>query len=105
MFGSKSRFRQSAMHKGGVGLLKAVVYIIIACISFYGDGVFVWLNIGHYSSYIFQVFLVLGAFCTSASIMCLLWGKSHWFRPGAQMWIAYIFTAVEVLVNVLNIII
>jgi len=103
-----SKLRTSAMHRGGVGLLKAVIYIIIACVSFYGDAVFVWLNIGHYTgpaAAIFQVFLVLGAFCTSASIMCLLFGKASWFTPGTQLWIAYIFTAIEVLVNVLNILV
>jgi hypothetical protein len=100
--------KTSAMHSGGVSILRGFIYLIIALISFYGDGVFVWMNIGHYTgSYavIFQIFLVLGAFCTSASIMALLFGKAYWFRPGAQLWIAYIFTAVEVAVNVLNIVI
>jgi len=93
------------MHSGGVGILKVFIYIIIALISFYGDAVFVWMNIGHYDSWIFQIFLVLGAFCTSASIMFLLLGKAYWFRPGNQLIIAYIFTGIEVFVNVLNIIV
>jgi hypothetical protein len=100
--------KTSAMHSGGVSILRGFIYLIIALISFYGDGVFVWMNIGHYTgSYavIFQIFLVLGAFCTSASIMALLFGKASWFTPGTQLWIAYIFTAVEVTVNVLNIVI
>ncbi len=37
--------------------------------------------------------------------MALLFGKASWFTPGVQLWIAYIFTAVEVIVNVLNIVI
>jgi len=104
----KKSIKTSAMHSGGVSLLRGFIYLIIALISFYGDGVFVWMNIGHYTgSYavIFQIFLVLGAFCTSASIMALLFGKAAWFTPGKQLWIAYIFTAVEVIVNVLNIVI
>lgn len=102
------KYRQSAMVRGGKGLMQAAVYIIIAAVSFYGDGVFVWMNIGHYTgpyATVFQVFLVLGAFCTSASIMLLLFGKAHWFTPGVQLWCAYIFTAVEVAVNILNIIV
>lgn len=102
------KLKTSAMQKGGVGLLKVAIYLIIACVSFYGDAVFVWMNIGHYTgSYatIFQIFLILGAFCTSASIMALLFGKASWFTPGTQLIIAYIFTAIEVLVNVLNILV
>jgi hypothetical protein len=102
------RLRQSAMQRGGKGLLKAAIYLIIAAVSFYGDAVFVWMNIGHYTgqyAVIFQIFLILGAICTSASIMALLFGKASWFTPGTQLWIAYIFTGVEVLVNVLNIVV
>jgi hypothetical protein len=103
-----SRFRQSAMQRGGKAILKSAIYLIIAAVSFYGDAVFVWMNIGHYTgnyAVIFQIFLILGAVCTSASIMCLLFGKASWFTPGTQLWIAYIFTAVEVVVNLLNIIV
>jgi ribosomal protein L37AE/L43A len=102
------RLKESAARRGARGLLKVGIYIIIALVSFYGDGVFVWMNIGHYSgqyAVVFQIFLILGAFCTSASIMALLAGKASWFTPGTQMLIAYIFTGVEVAVNLLNIIV
>jgi hypothetical protein len=106
--GRFSKFRQSAMQRGTKGVLKACIYLIIAAVSFYGDAVFVWMNIGHYTgtyAVIFQIFLILGAFCTSASIMALLAGKASWFTPGPQLIIAYVFTGVEVTVNVLNIIV
>jgi hypothetical protein len=45
---------------------------------------------------------MLGAITTGASILLLVLAKSHWFRPGNQLMVAWIFTAVEITVLILN---
>lgn len=47
---------------------------------------------------------IAGAFVTSLSIIGLVMGKNHWFRPGSQVWAAWVFTGLEVLVAMLNVI-
>ena len=45
---------------------------------------------------------MLGAVTTGASVLLLVLAKSHWFRPGSQLIVAWIFTGVEVLILIFN---
>lgn len=84
------------------GLNWAVMGIVTAVVV-YGDVMFIQLMWNHFPDGLLRVGALGGAITTALSIIVLLIGKSHWFRPGGQLLAAYFFTAVEVGVSVLNV--
>lgn len=51
-----------------------------------------------------RVFATIGAVVGGASVLLLLLSKSYWFTEGVQLIFAYIFTGLEVILLVLNVI-
>lgn len=84
------------------GLWWAVMCIITTVVVF-GDVMFVKLMWNHFPDGMLRICALGGAFATAASIIVLLIGKTIWFRPGGQLLWSYGFTALEVIVSILNV--
>lgn len=83
--------------------LKWAVMGIVSLVVIFGDVMFIKLMWNHFPDGLLRIGALGGAVATALSIIVLLLGKSHWFRPGGQLLAAYIFTAVEVTVSILNV--
>lgn len=79
-------------------------YLILGIGAIYADVMFVTLLGQALPSGALGVAAILGAFLTSASLIALVVGKSHLFRPGDQVTWAWIFTWIEIGVMSLNVI-
>lgn len=83
---------------------KTIMWSVIVLASIFADVMFIALIRDALPGGIMGAGAIAGAFVTSLSIIGLVMGKTHWFRPGEQIWVAWIFTGVEILVAVLNVI-
>jgi hypothetical protein len=83
--------------------LKWAVMGIVSLVVIFGDVMFIKLMWSHFPEGLLRIGALGGAVATALSIVVLLLGKAHWFRPGGQLIAAYIFTAVEVIVSILNV--
>lgn len=84
-------------------LVYIIGYIILGVGAIYADVMFVSLLSGALPSGPLGVAAIMGAFLTSASLMALVIGKSHLFRPGDQITWAWLFTWIEIAVMCLNV--
>jgi hypothetical protein len=83
--------------------LKWAVMGIVSLVVIFGDVMFIKLMWNHFPDGLLRIGALGGAVATALSIIVLLLGKAHWFRPGGQLIAAYLFTAVEVCVSILNV--
>lgn len=97
--------RISATSKGMGNIAKFIGYGIIAVGVIYADAMFVSLMADVFPTGVLRIAAILGAFLTSVSVIVLVIGKAHWFRPGEQMIFAWIFTGAEVAVAAMNVIV
>lgn len=82
-----------------------IAYAIIALVVLYSDVMFVSLMWSAFPGGFLTVAAIGGAFATGISVIALVIGKSHWFRPGGQLIWAWCFTALEIAVSILNVVV
>lgn len=82
-----------------------IAYLIIALVVLYSDVMFVSLMWSAFPGGFLTVAAIGGAFATGISVIALVIGKSHWFRPGGQLVWAWCFTALEIAVSILNVVV
>lgn len=92
-----------SMKVGMAGCAQWAVYVIVALVVIFGDVMFIKLMWTHFPDGLLRIGALGGAVATACSILVLLVGKAHWFRPGPQLIFAYAFTGVEVAVSLLNV--
>lgn len=76
-------------------------FIIIAAVI-YSEVLFLGIVSGLFPQGALAIGAMIGAVTTGMSVLALCLGKSHWFRPGMQLVIAWIFTGIEVAVLIAN---
>ena len=86
------------------GSAKFFAYAIISLVVIYSDVMFVSLMWNSFPGGFLTIAAIGGAFATGISVIALVIGKSHWFRPGGQLVWAWCFTAIEILVSVMNVV-
>jgi hypothetical protein len=85
-----------------VGIVKFFAALIIIGGITYSEILFLGIVSSLFPSGPMMIGAMLGAVTTGVSILVLCLGKSHWFRPGTQLIVAWIFTGVEIAVLILN---
>ncbi len=95
----------SANAKAIGGSAKFIGMAVIVLVSLFGDVMFVSLMWSAFPQGFLLVLAVGGAFSTGISLIALVIGKNHWFRPGPQLVFAWCFTGAEVLVSCMNVIV
>jgi len=85
-----------------VGVVKFFAALIIIGGITYSEILFLGIVSSLFPSGPMMIGAMLGAVTTGVSILVLCLGKSHWFRPGTQLIVAWIFTGVEIAVLILN---
>lgn len=84
---------------------QGIAYAIIALVVLYSDIMFVSLMWAAFPGGFLTIAAIGGAFATGISVIALVIGKSHWFRPGGQLVFAWLFTALEVAVSIMNVVV
>lgn len=90
----------SALGRGAQG----VGMVIICLVVLFSDVMFVSMLWNAFPGGFLTVAAVGGAFATGLSVIVLVIGKTHWFRPGGQLVFSWFFTGAEVLVSIANVI-
>lgn len=103
-FGLKSK-KPTANARGIGCLAQLAAYGIIVFVVLFSDVMFVSLLWNAFPGGFMTIAAVGGAFATGMSVIALAVGKSHWFRPGPQLVFSWLFTGVEVLVSVMNVVV
>ena len=90
-------------------LASGIAYLIIGLVAIFADVMLVFILWSAFpTNSLIGGFLtacaVGGAFATSLSLIGLVVAKSYVFRPGSQLVFSWLFTAVEILVMVVNVI-
>lgn len=97
--------RVSANARAVGGSVQFIAYAIIALIVVYSDIMFVSLMWSAFPGGFLTIAAIGGAFATGISVIALVIGKSHWFRPGGQLVWSWCFTAIEIAISVLNVVV
>ncbi|HEX3642930.1 MAG TPA: hypothetical protein VHV10_16725, partial [Ktedonobacteraceae bacterium] len=92
----------SANNLAIVGSIKAFAVFIIVAAVIYSEILFLGIIGSLFPSGPLAIGAMIGAVTTGMSVLALCLGKSHWFRPGMQLVVAWIFTVVEVGVLIAN---
>lgn len=102
------RHHQSASEEANAAsygkLVYVLGYLILGVGAIYADVMFITLVGPALPAGSLGVAAIMGAFLTSASLIALVVGKSHLFRPGDQVTWAWAFTWVEIGIMSLNVI-
>jgi len=85
------------------GLAKVLVAVIIAVVVGYSEVMYLQIMSRAFPDGILKIVAMIGAVGTGLSVLTLLIAKAYWFRPGGQMVAAWIFTGVEVVILLLNV--
>jgi hypothetical protein len=88
--------------KAIVGAIKFFAACIILAAVVYSEVLFLGIIGNLFPSGPLAIGAMIGAVTTGLSIIALCLGKSHWFRPGQQLIVAWIFTGIEVGVLIMN---
>ncbi len=97
-----NRPHHTANSKAIVGSIKFLAGLIIIAAVAYSEILFLGIISSLFPSGPLAIGAMVGAVTTGLSILALCLGKSHWFRPGQQLIVAWIFTLVEISVLILN---
>lgn len=97
--------RTSANARAAGSAAAFVAYLIISLVVLYSDVMFISLMWDAFPGGFLTVAAIGGAFATGISVIALVLGKSYWFRPGGQLLWAWCFTAMEISISVMNIIV
>lgn len=93
----KSQSHSTANSKAIVASIKFFAAVIIIAVVVYSEILFLGIIGGLFpTSGIMAAGAMVGAVATGASILALCIAKSHWFRPGMQLIVAWAFTITEV---------
>src|SRR5207249_5510444 len=84
-------------------LAQVLVGLIIVAIVGYSEVMFLQIMAKAFPDGFFKIVAMMGGVATGLSVLTLLISKAYWFRPGGQTVAAWLFTAVEVLVLMLNV--
>ncbi len=84
-------------------LAQVLVGLIIVAIVGYSEVMFLQIMAKAFPDGFFKIVAIMGGVATGLSVLTLLISKAYWFRPGGQTVAAWLFTAVEVLVLMLNV--
>lgn len=95
--------RVSRTARAAAGSVKFFAYVIITMVVLYTDIMFVSLMWKAFPGGFLTILAIGGAFATGLSIIALMIGKNHWFRPGGQLIWAWCFTVLEIVVSILNV--
>ena len=85
------------------GLAKVLVAVIIAVVVGYSEVMYLQIMSRAFPDGILKIVAMIGAVGTGLSVLTLLIAKAYWFRPGGQMVAAWLFTGVEVMILLLNV--
>ena len=85
------------------GLAKVLVAVIIVVVIGYAEVMYLQIMSRAFPDGILKIVAMIGAVGTGLSVLTLLIAKAYWFRPGGQMVAAWIFTGVEVVILLLNV--
>lgn len=94
----------SKNQKAIAGFTKLIVGFIIFGVAAYADIQFILIMWKAFPDGIAKIFSLIGAVATGASVLALVVAEAYWFSRGAQMVFGWVFTAAEVIVSVLNVI-
>ncbi len=94
--------QQTANSKAIVNSIKFFAGAIILAAVVYSEILFLGIISSIFPSGPLAIGAMIGAVTTGLSIIALCLGKGHWFRPGQQLIVAWIFTVVEIGVLILN---
>jgi len=99
---SQQSSQPSENSKAIVGAIKFFAACIILAAVVYSEILFLGIIGSLFPSGPLAIGAMIGAVTTGLSIIALCLGKSHWFRPGQQLIVAWIFTGIEVGVLIMN---
>lgn len=94
--------QETANQKAVEGTVKFFASVIIVAAIVYSEILFLGIVQGLFPPGPLAIGAMVGAITTGLSILALCLAKSHWFRPGQQLVIAWIFTVVEIAVLIMN---
>lgn len=83
---------------------KLAVGAIIFGVAAYSDIQFIMIMWKAFPDGIAKIFSLIGAVATGMSVLALVVAEAYWFSRGPQMVFGWLFTAMEVAVSVLNVI-
>src|SRR5271157_1663704 len=92
----------TANSKAIVMAIKFFAGIIIIAAVTYSEILFLGIVGGLFPAGPLAVGAIVGAITTGLSILALCLAKSHWFRPGTQLIVAWTFTLIEIVVLIAN---
>lgn len=92
----------SANSKAVVAAIKFFAAIIVILAVAYSEILFLGIISTLFPAGPLAVGAMLGAITTGLSILALCIAKSHWFRPGMQLVVAWSFTLIEIAILVAN---
>ncbi len=92
----------SASAKAWANSVVGLAFIIVGLVAVYGDVMFISLMWSAFPDGFLKILGLAGAIVTSMSIIGLMIGKTTWFRPGGQLNWAWLFTAIEWIVSLMN---
>ncbi len=100
---SKYRYKQDDLEKDAHDMHGAFVWIIILLGVGFSDVIyFMMVSTMFPDAGMMQGIAFAGAITTALSVLLLYHGKKKIFRPGKQVWTAWAFTGVEILVMISN---
>src|SRR5436305_8281979 len=85
----------------GLAILFAV--LVIVGVVGYSEVMFLQVIGRAFPDGFFKVVAMMGGVATGLSVLTLLLAKAYWFRPGSQLVAAWVFTCVEVLILLFNV--
>lgn len=85
-------------------LVKIAAFLVIVAVVLYCDIQFIQVMWKTFPNGAAKIFSLIGAVATGASVLALIAAEAFWFSRGPQMVFGYIFTGIEVLISVCNVI-
>lgn len=86
------------------GIIKIAAFGVIVAVVLYCDIQFIQVMWKTFPDGFAKIFSMIGAVATGASVIALIGAEAYWFSRGPQMVTGWIFTGIEVIISVLNVI-
>lgn len=96
--------KPSASSRAMAYAVVGVGYAVIGIVVLFFDVMTIKLLWSRFPDGLFRYAAVAGVLATGITIIALVVGKSHWFRPGGQMNWAWVMTGVELAISIVNVI-
>jgi hypothetical protein len=101
----KKKFEPTKMQIGVQSVAKAVSVILMVLGVIYCEVMYISVSEHAFPNGFLRIFAITGAMVSGISVLLLLLSKSYWFTEGVQLIFAYVFTGVEIIVIVLNVLV